>query len=276
MYSEKSVLSGVTELRSEATWGDLVLPKNSIEGLQEFILWITQRHQVEQWGKRITGGPAALFAGQPGTGKTLAAEVVANSLARPLYRLDLGLLVAKYIGETEKNLAALFSAATNENAVLLFDEADSLFGRRSATSDAHDRYANPEIGYLLSLVEQHRVPCIVTSNVKRALDNAFARRVQLVIDFPMPDSKARDRLWRLYLPESVRRDKGLDFALLGKQLALSGGQIRNAALLAALLATSESSPIGWRHIVKAAVREISKTETGNPAKRLGHLRRYLA
>lgn len=276
MYSERSILSGVTELRSKATWEDLVLPKKSIEGLQEFILWITLRHQVEQWGKRITSGPVAIFAGQPGTGKTLAAEVIANSLTRPLFRLDLGLLVTKYIGETEKNLAALFSVATHENALLFFDEADSLFGRRSATKDPNDRYSNPEIGYLLTLVEQHRVPCIVTSNVKRVPDIALARRVELIIDFPMPDSKARDRLWRLHLPDTVRRRKGLDFALLGRQLPLSGGQIRNAALLAALLATGESSPIGWRHIVRAALREISKTDTANPAKRLGRLRRHLA
>jgi SpoVK/Ycf46/Vps4 family AAA+-type ATPase len=250
MCPDSSYLSGVTEVRPEATWKDLVLPKQVIERLHEFILWMTHRQQVEQWGARLMGGPTDLFSGPSGTGKRFSAEVIANALDRPLLRVDLGLLVSKYIGETEKNLDALFDAAANEGAMLLFDEA-------------------------LARIERCRSPCILISNTNRQIDPAFIQRVQMVIDFPAPDGRARSRLWRIHLPAKAPREKGLNLGLIGKQLVLTGGQIRNAALYAAFLAAGDSAPIGWKHIAKAALREISKTGTEKPEENLGSLRQHL-
>jgi len=275
MCPDSSYLSGVTDVRPEATWKDLVLPKQVIERLHEFILWMTHRQQVEQWGARLMGGPTALFSGPSGTGKRFSAEVIANALDRSLFRVDLGLLVSKYIGETEKNLDALFDAAANEGAMLLFDEADSLFGKRSDVKDAHDRYANLETNYLLARIERCNSPCILTSNMSRQIDPAFIQRVQMVIDFPAPDGRARSRLWRIHLPAKAPREKGLNLGLIGKQLVLTGGQISNAALYAAFLAAGDSAPIGWKHIAKAALREISKTGTEKPEENLGSLRQHL-
>lgn len=275
MCPDSTYLSGVTQVRPEATWKDLVLPKQVLERLHEFILWVTHRQQVEQWGARLAGGPTALFSGPSGTGKTLAAEVVANTLSLPLLRVDPSLLVSKYIGETEKNLDALFGAAANEEAVLFFEEADSLLGRRSGGEDAHDRHANLEASHLLTRVEHCNAPCILTTNMSSQTDPAFIRRIHMVIDFPAPDGRARSRLWRIHLPAKAPREKGLNFGVIGKQLVLTGGQIRNAALYAAFLAAGDSGTIGWRHIAEAALREIAKTGAENPEESLGSLRRYL-
>ena len=269
-------LYGLTEIQPKATWKQLVLPEPTLERLHEFSLWITQRNQLERWGAQLPGGPIALFSGPSGTGKTFAAEVLANALGRPLFRIDLGMVLNKYIGETEKNLNALLDVASCENAVLLFDEADALFGKRSDVNDVNDRYANQEISYLLSRIEQTTIPCILTSNETRELDPALAHRIQLLVDFPMPDSKARARLWRLYLPKKAPREKRLSPSFIGKQLVLSAAQIRNAALSAALLAADDTSALGWKHITKAALGEIAKTVTNAPEEKLGKLRRYLA
>ena len=218
MHSESTFLSGVTEIKPEATWKQLVLPKQVIEQLHEFILWITQRRQVEQWGGRFSGDLVALFTGPSGTGKSLSAEVIANTLNRPLFRVDLSLLVSKYIGETEKNLSSLLDAAAAAGAVLLFDEADSLFGLRSGLQEAQDRYANQEIGYLLARIEQCHSPCILTSNMNHQMNPAFIRKIQMVVDFPLPGSRARSKLWRIHLPMKAPREKGLNLNLIGKQL----------------------------------------------------------
>ena len=269
-------LVGLMEIQPKATWKQLVLPKTTLERLHEFSLWDTHRNQVEKWGAQITGGPIALFSGPSGTGKTFAAEVLAHALGRPIFRIDLSMVLNKYIGETEKNLDALLSVAASENAVLLFDEADALFGKRSDVNDAHDRYANQEVSYLLARIEQTSIPCILTSNDTRELDPALAHKIQMRVDFPMPDSRARARLWRLYLAKKAPRVKRLSPSYIGRQLVLSAAQIRNAALYAALLAADDSSPLGWKHITKAALREISKTATSAPEEKLGKLRRYLA
>ena len=252
-------LPGAVETPPTGTWDDLVLPSHCTQRLREFMLWVTHRHKVvQEWQGRVIGGPVALFCGPSGTGKTFAAEMLANSFGWPLFRVDLGLLVSKYIGETEKNLNALFDAARDRDVVLLFDEADSLFGKRGEVKEARDRYANMEVSHLLSRIERHQGPCILTTNLRHHLDPAFARRFQMVIEFPRPDAAARSELWRLHIPRGAPRDAKVDLALLGKELNLTGGQIRNAALHAAFLAAGESSAISLTHVARAVWNELAK------------------
>ncbi|MFP2929691.1 ATP-binding protein, partial [Pyxidicoccus sp. 3LG] len=192
---------GALRVPGGARWEDLILPEAKLVVMREFLLWIRHRETVvEQWGGRTAGGPVALFAGPSGTGKTFAASVLASELGWELYRVDLGALVSKYIGETEKNLTKLFDAAHGRNVILLFDEADSLFGRRGEVREARDRYANQEVSHLLARIEQHDGPCILTTNLKGNLDPAFTRRFQAVVEFPRPDSRAQARLWKALLP----------------------------------------------------------------------------
>lgn len=253
-------LPGVIETPSAVTWDDLVLPENVVESLREYVLWVTHRDKVElEWRGRLVGGPVALFTGPSGTGKTLAATVLANVLELDLYRMDLGLLVSKYIGETEKNLNALFDAAAREPMLLMFDVADSLFGKRSEIEAAHDRYSNSAIKYLFSRLERHKGPCVLTSNSKDQFDPGILRRSQFVIDFPLPDAAARSRLWRLYLPDRAPIDQDVDTDRLARGAELTGRQIRNAALHAAFLAAGESSSITSRHIASAVEAELAKT-----------------
>jgi SpoVK/Ycf46/Vps4 family AAA+-type ATPase len=269
-------LPGAVETPATGTWDDLVLPSHCIQGLHEFMLWVTHRRQVvHEWQGRVTGGPVALFSGPSGTGKTFAAEVLANAFERPLFRVDLGLLVSKYIGETEKNLNALFDAARVKDIVLLFDEADSLFGKRGEVKEARDRYANMEVSHLLSRIERHQGPCILTSNLRQHLDPAFARRFQMVIEFPRPDAAARDQLWRLHIPTGAPRGRDVDPVLLGKEMSLTGGQIRNAALHAAFLAAGESSKIDLTHIARAVWTELAKEGGEMMTASLGKLAQYL-
>lgn len=253
-------LPGVLGVPSEATWDDLVLPAQCIESLREYVLWVTHRHKVElEWNFKFEGGPIALFSGPPGTGKTFTAEVIANALGLPLYRVDLGLLISKYIGETEKNLNALFEGAVNEPMLLLFDDLEVFLGGRSEVEDSHDRHANLEVNYLLSRLERHKGPAILTTNLAKRIDPAFVRRCQMVIEFPFPDQVARSRLWHLHLPERAPLDEGVDMDKLARESALTGGQIRDAALRAAFLAASESSAITLKHITSAIQTELAKT-----------------
>jgi hypothetical protein len=269
-------LPGAVETTATGTWDDLVLPSHCIQSLKEFMLWVTHRRVVfEDWTGRSTGGPVALFAGPSGTGKTFAAEVLANAFEWTLFRVDLGLLVSKYIGETEKNLNALFDAAHARDIVLLFDEADSLFGKRGEIKEARDRYANMEVSHLLSRIERHHGPCILTSNLRQHLDPAFARRFQMVIEFPRPDAVARSELWRLHIPGGAPRDEDVAPVMLGKELSLTGGQIRNAALHAAFLAAGESSSISLTHISRAVWTELAKEGGEMMTASLGELAQYL-
>lgn len=275
-YFESCRLPGAIETSAAATWDDLVLPPHCIQGLREFILWVTHRRKVAvDWRGRVTGGPVALFSGASGTGKTFAAEVLANALERSLYRVDLGLLVSKYIGETEKNLNALFDAAHGMDIVLLFDEADSLFGKRGEVKEARDRYANMEVSHLLSRIERHQGPCILTSNLRQHLDPAFARRFQMVIEFPRPDAAARADLWRLHIPSGAPCEADIDPKMLGKELSLTGGQIKNAALHAAFLAAGDSSAISLTHIASAVWTELAKEGGEMITASLGKLAQYL-
>lgn len=267
---------GALEVPCRASWDELVLPPACQRGLEEFVYWVTYRHRVErEWGARLPGGPLALFAGPSGTGKTLAAEVIAASLGRRLYRVDLGMLVSKYIGETEKNLNALFDAAHGRDVMLLFDEADSLFGRRGDVREARDRYANMEVSHLLARIERHQGPCVLTTNLRQHLDPAFARRFQAVIEFPRPDAVARAELWRRGFPPRAPLAPDLDADRLGAALELTGGQIRNAALHAAFLAAAEDASVTFAHVARAVMSELAKDGREVPRSSLGMLAEHL-
>ena len=244
---------------TKASWDDLVLLDDLSAVLREFLWWIQHRPTVVgTWGGGSCGGPVALFAGPSGTGKTFAATVIANELGWPLYRVDLGLLVSKYIGETEKNLNRLFDAAHGRPMVLQFDEADALFSKRGAVKEARDRYANMEVSHLLARIETHDGPCILTTNLRSNLDPAFARRFQVVANFPRPDADARADLWERLLPPRAPRERDVDATFLGAAVNLTGGSIRNAALHAAYLAAGHGTPITLRHIALAVWRELGK------------------
>jgi len=252
-------LPGATRIRMTADWDDLVLPADAVAGLGEFLLWVRHRHTVVgEWGGRPAGAPVALFSGPSGTGKTFAAVVIATDLAWPLYRVDLGRLVSKYIGETEKNLNRLFDRAHGQPVVLQFDEADALFGRRGEVTEARDRYANMEVSHLLARVESHEGPCILTTNMRDNLDPAFARRFQVVVDFPRPDVEARCRLWERLLPPRAPREPDVQPDALGRAVNLTGGGILNVALHAAYLAAGAGEPIRLSHVALAAWRELRK------------------
>ncbi len=252
-------LTGANLVRVKAGWEDLILPADRLIVLHEYLLWITQKTKVvHEWGGEDCGGPVALFAGPSGTGKTFAAAVLATKLGWPLYRVDLGRLVSKYIGETEKNLNRLFDAAHGQPMILQFDEADSLFSKRGEVKEARDRYANMEVSHLLSRIEVHHGPVILTTNLRQHLDQAFARRFQVVVDFPRPDAEARTRLWRRLLPSRAPGSAQVDAAFLGRSVNLTGGNIRNAALHAAYLAAGDGQRISMAHVALSVWRELGK------------------
>jgi SpoVK/Ycf46/Vps4 family AAA+-type ATPase len=203
-------------------------------------------------------GINVLFAGQSGTGKTMAAEIIAADLGLELYKIDLSSMVSKYIGETEKNLDRVFSAAREANAILFFDEADALFGKRSEVKDAHDRYANIEVGYLLQKMEEYDGVVILATNLRKNMDEAFVRRLHVAIDFPFPEEEDRLRIWRKAYPAEAPLDADVDLAFLARQFKLAGGNIRNIALLSAFLAAEDGAAIGMRQIVRAVRREYQK------------------
>jgi ATPase family associated with various cellular activities (AAA) len=250
-------------LESTATFDDLVLPDAQRELLGDILAHVRHRGRVyEEWqmsGPSRRGlGISALFAGPTGTGKTLAAEVLASALALDLYRIDLSQVVSKYIGETEKNLRRIFEAAGDSGAVLLFDEADALFGRRSEVRDSHDRYANVEISYLLQAMESYRGLAVLTTNMRSALDPAFLRRLRFVVTFPFPGPAERARIWQRAFPPATPTE-GLDVARLA-QLSVAGGNIRTIALHAAFAAAQAGLPVGMPQVLRAAVGEYAKLE----------------
>ncbi len=269
-------LSGAVRVRALPGWEDLVLPPDRVAMLREFLLWITHKSTVvTAWGGIDCGGPVGLFAGPSGTGKTFAAAVLAAELGWPLYRVDLGRLVSKYIGETEKNLNRLFDVAHGRSMILQFDEADSLFSKRGEVKEARDRYANMEVSHLLARIESHQGPVILTTNLRKQLDPAFARRFQVVVDFPRPDAAARTRLWQRLLPPRAPREPDLDPAFLGASVNLTGGSIRNAALQAAYLAAGDGRPLGLGHVALAVWRELGKDGRELTPADLGALAAYL-
>lgn len=265
-------IPGALEIAAGASFEDLVLPAECGRALEEFLCWISGRATVvDAWGARPYGGPIALFAGPSGTGKTLAAEAIAARLGFRLFRVDLGLLVSKYVGETEKNLNALFEAAHGRRVMLLFDEADSLFGKRGEVREARDRYANMEVSHLLSRMERHSGPCILTTNLRQHVDPAFARRFQAVVEFSVPGAEERHRLWKLHVPPRAPRAACLDLELVAREVVLTGGQIRNAATHAACLAAAELMPITLGHVASAILTELGKEGTEVFVSSLGQL-----
>ncbi len=250
-------------IETDATWDDLVLPEQAHGTLREVVTHVRKRsHVYDDWGfaaKSSRGlGISALFFGASGTGKTLAAEIMAGELRLDLYRIDLSQVVSKYIGETEKNLRRVFDAAEEAGAVLLFDEADALFGKRSEIKDSHDRYANIEVSYLLQRMESYRGLAILTTNMKEALDQAFTRRIRFVVQFPFPDEEHRAEIWRRIFPAETPT-AGLEPGLLAR-LNVAGGNIRNIAMGAAFLAADQASPVGMEHVLRAARAEYRKLE----------------
>jgi hypothetical protein len=246
-----------------ATWEDLVLPERQLETLRTLAIHVRRRGLVyDVWGfgaQSARGlGVSALFTGASGTGKTMAAEVLANELALDLYHIDLSQVVSKYIGETEKNRRRVFDAAEEAGAILLFDEADALFGKRSEVKDSHDRYANIEVSYLLQRMEAYRGLAILTTNMKSALDEAFLRRIRFVVSFPFPDAVQREAIWRRVFPARTPTE-GLEPARLAR-LNVAGGNIRNIALHAAFLAAEAGEPVRMKHIAQAARVEYAKLE----------------
>lgn len=244
-------------------WDDIVLPTDGLAQLRE--MCARARHQMtvlEHWGygrkHARRRGTTALFAGPPGTGKTMAAEIVAGALGLDLYRIDLSAVVSKYIGETEKNLERIFRAADQGDAVLLFDEADAIFGKRSEVRDARDRYANVEVAYLLQRLEVYEGLAVLTTNLRGNIDEAFVRRLDCVLEFPLPEEPERLQIWRRAVPREAPVGDDVDLEFLARKFKLAGGHIRNIALTAAYLAAEDQLPIGMKHFARATRREYQK------------------
>jgi hypothetical protein len=246
-----------------AGWDDLVLPEAQQATLRRIAAHVRNRLKVHlEWGfagkSRRGLGISALFVGESGTGKTMAAEVLAGDLALDLYRIDLSAVVSKYVGETEKNLRRVFDAADESGAILLFDEADALFGKRSEVKDSHDRYANIEVSYLLQRMEAYRGLAILTTNLMAALDSAFHRRLRFVVQFPFPDQSLREVIWRGVFPALTPLDR-IDYEKLAR-LSMAGGSIRNIALNAAFDAAQAGGAVSMEHLLQAARQEATKRD----------------
>jgi SpoVK/Ycf46/Vps4 family AAA+-type ATPase len=244
-------------------WNDIVLPPEKAQKLHHIASWIKYRRTVHRdwgFGQKLSRGKGlnVLFTGPSGTGKTMAAEVLAGELSLDLYQIDLSSVVSKYIGETEKNLSAIFREAEQTQTLLFFDEADALFGKRTEVKDAHDRYANIEVNYLLQRVEQYEGVVILATNLQQNLDDAFLRRMQEVLEFPFPNAELRERIWRGHFPKGAPKSIDIDFEFLAQSFKWPGGNIKNIVLSAAFLAAQESKPISMSHLIKATRAEYQK------------------
>jgi SpoVK/Ycf46/Vps4 family AAA+-type ATPase len=240
-----------------------VLPADRLGQLREICNHVKYRDRVYgEWGfdrKLSLGkGLSVLFAGPSGTGKTMAAEIIAGALVLDLYKIDLSTVVSKYIGETEKNLSRIFIEAETSNAILFFDEADALFGKRSEVKDSHDRYANIEIGYLLQRMEEYEGVVILATNFRKNMDEAFVRRLQFTVEFPFPNEEDRRRIWERIWPGDTPRSTELDLDFMARRFELTGGNICNIALAAAFLAADNSNIVDMTHLLHATKREYQK------------------
>ena len=263
LHSNRKLAELARQITPRYDWGDLVLPSDLLAQLREVYQQLQYRTQVyEQWGfdARLAMGKGlnVLFAGPPGTGKTMAADVLARALGLDLYKIDLSSLVSKYIGETEKNLARIFNEARSSNAILFFDEADALFGKRTAIKDAHDRHANVEIAYLLQKMEEYDGVVILATNLRKNLDDAFVRRLHFTLDFPIPNFEERRRIWSQIWPDAAPRAPDLDLDYLAQRVELAGGNIRNIALAGAFLAAADGGIVTMQHLFQATRREYQK------------------
>jgi len=248
---------------SRHRWEDLIVGAETLARLKTITSAVRSRHVVYGcWGfgaRDAAGtGVKVLFAGLSGTGKTMAAGIIARELGLDLFRVDLAAMVSKWLGETEKNLNRVFAAARAGNAMIFFDEADALFGKRSEVKDAHDRYANIEVSHLLQKLEAHDGAVVLASNLRRNMDDAFTRRLHYVVEFPAPDAVQRERLWRTMFPPAAPLADDIDFGFLARQFELSGGDIRNVILEAAFLAAQDATAIGMRELVRALSRQLAK------------------
>lgn len=245
------------------SWQDLVLPEDKLTQLKEICSQSRYRYRVfGEWGfeRKLSHGKglSALFSGPPGTGKTMAAEVIARELLVDLYKVDLSGVVSKYIGETEKNLSRIFQEAETSNAILFFDEADALFGKRTEVSDAHDRYANIETSYLLQKMEEYEGIVILATNLRENMDEAFTRRLRFLIEFPFPDEGNRLRIWKTHFPPEAPLSEAIDYELLARKFQIAGGNIKNIVLNAAFYAAEDGGAITMEHIQRGAKREFEK------------------
>ena len=246
-------------------WDDIVLPDDTRKHLKEIVnTAINQRNVYEVWGfeqnMSLGKGLSVVFAGDSGMGKTMAAEIIAKNLNTIIYKIDLAAVVSKYIGETEKNLAKIFNAAEKSNCILLFDEADAIFGKRSAVKDARDRYANIETSYLLQKIEEYEGIVILTTNILGNIDSAFMRRIKFVVNFRKPTKELRQKIWTCIWPESTPLSDDIDFEYIAESFEFSGGNIKNAAVAAAFLAAETNEKVRISHIAEAIKREAQKSD----------------
>ncbi|KAB2951936.1 ATP-binding protein [Heliorestis acidaminivorans] len=245
------------------TMDDLILPEAQKKTLNQVCNHVKYRHVVlDEWGfdKKLPYGKglSMLFCGPPGTGKTMAAQVIAHELGLEMYKIDLSQIVSKYIGETEKNLQEMFEEAKKSNAILFFDECDALFGKRTEVKDARDRYANLETSYLLQKIEEFEGVSILATNFINNIDDAFMRRIHYVLHFPFPDEKSREMIWRYVFPEKTPLSKQIDYAFLAKQFEFSGGRIKNIAVNSAFLAAAEGKEVSMSQLIRATKDELTK------------------
>ena len=269
-----SLGKSASRVNAAYTWEDLILPPEQKRRLKDACAQVEYRHRVyDQWGfgRKVAYGRglSMLFTGPPGTGKTMAAQVIANRLGLELYKVDLSGVMSTYVGETEKQLGAVFDEVKKSQSILFFDEADALFGKRSETKDAHDRYANVQTSYLLQKMEEYEGIVILASNFLQNFDEAFKRRIKFIIDFTLPDRDRREQIWRSVLPADLPRDEDIDFDFLARSLELSGSSIKNIAVSAAFLAAEENVPMGMVHLLLAAQAEQNKTGKNMGSEELG-------
>ena len=262
-HSNQKLSTLATKIHPRYSWADIVLPEDTLAQLREMVNTVHQRPTVYgEWGfeRKIALGKGlnALFAGESGTGKTMSADIMAGVLGLDLYKIDLSSLVSKYIGETEKNLNRIFTEAATSNAILFFDEADAIFGKRSEVKDSHDRYANIEISYLLQRMEAYDGVVILATNMRSNLDDAFTRRLHFIIEFPFPEAADREIIWRVNFPPETPLAADINFTLLAERFRLAGGNIRNIIMAAAFLAAESDTAVGMSHLLHATRREYQK------------------
>jgi len=263
LHSSRKLSSLGRRIKPHHLWEDLILPEDRARHLREICNSVKYRSVVfDEWGfdRRLSLGKGLnmLFAGPSGTGKTMAAEIMAGELGLDVYKIDLSTVVSKYIGETEKNLSRIFTEAESSNAILFFDEADALFGKRSEVRDSHDRYANIEINYLLQKMEEHEGVVILATNFRKNMDDAFVRRLHFTVEFPMPSESDRRRIWERIWPEQTPQSADLDFGFMARRFEMPGGNIRNVALAAAFLAASDGGVVTMSHLLHGTRREYQK------------------
>jgi len=262
-HSNQKLVALATKITPRYRWEDIVLPVDTKAQLREMVNTVRQKPQVYgEWGfdrKVALGkGLSALFAGESGTGKTMAADIMAGVLGQDLYKIDLSMMVSKYIGETEKNLSRVFSEAETSNAILFFDEADAIFGKRSEVKDSHDRYANIEVSYLLQRMESYDGVVILASNLRGNLDEAFTRRLHFIVEFPFPEAVDREVIWKVNFPEETPLADDVDFKVLARRFRLAGGNIRNIIMAAAFLAAEDNESVSMKHLLHGSRREYQK------------------